>query len=264
MNIDACKDAKDAAERAGVVLSREIAEAESPVLLLLSGGSALKILDSMRPDIYSSNVTIGVLDERVSQDPAVNNYLQLVAHPVIREGIARGAKTIDTVAISGETPEQLAARFESALRDWKEENSGGITIATVGMGPDGHTFGMMPSSAEASAGRSASTNTSAGRSASTDASAGRPTDAKDFDDLFVQTPHWVAGYDAGVNNPYPLRATTTMVFAGEINTSIWYVCGAGKTDMLKRALDPRTRVHTVPARIIQDMSDVTLFTDCAL
>ncbi len=236
MDIVQCKDATDAADRAAVILSRELTERTEPVLVLLSGGSALNILDALRPDVFTSRVTVGVLDERVSNAPAENNFLQLADHPLIKQAIINGAGTIDTVALAGETPKQLAMRFEGALRDWKSQHAGGSIIATVGMGPDGHTFGMMP----------------------------YPEDPDTFSKQFIETDRWVAGDDAGDKNQYPLRATTTVVFSREIDMSIWYVCGESKTDMLKRALDPRTRTYAVPARIIQDMNDVTLFTDCTL
>lgn len=236
MDIVQCKDATDAAERAAVLLSRKITENTASILLLLSGGSALRIVGALRPDIFTSRVTIGVLDERVSNAPAENNFLQLAAHPVIKQAIVNGASTIDTAALAGESPEELAARFEGALREWRLQHGGGEIIATVGMGPDGHAFGMMP----------------------------YPDDPDTFRKQFIETDHWVVGYDAGDKNQYPLRATTTVVFSHEITTSVWYVCGEGKTEMLKRALDPRTRIHAVPARIIQDMKNMTLFTDCAV
>lgn len=242
-----CSDPSDAAKGAAVFLSRKITETTTPLLLLLSGGSALKILDSLHPTLFSSRVTIGVLDERISLNPSVNNYFRLTIHPVIKQAITNGTAMIATMPLVNETPAILAARFEVSLRDWKVQHPEGKIIATVGMGPDGHTFGIMPASE---------------RLASQTADSGRPVDAADFDRLFVHTDHWVVGYNAGAKNPYPLRATTTVVFSREIDMSAWYVCGANKTDMLARALDPTTLVHEVPSRIMQDMKEVTLFTDC--
>jgi 6-phosphogluconolactonase/glucosamine-6-phosphate isomerase/deaminase len=236
MHIEHCANPSVAAEKAGDALSRSVKETTAPMLLLLSGGSALKVLDYVKPDMFSSRVTIGVLDERVSTDPAINNYLQLLSHPAIVRARAMGSVTINTVPFDHETPQELAGRFEHTLRQWSSEHPDGKIIATVGMGPDGHTFGMMP----------------------------YPEDKTMFDRQFVETDHWVVGYDAGSKHMYPLRATTTVAFSNEIYQSIWYVCGHDKTAMLNKTLDPKTDIHNIPARIIQDMHNVTLFTDCPI
>ncbi len=229
-------NAAKAAIQAGNTLSRVLEDADGPILLLFSGGSALKILDSLRPNVFSSCVTFTVLDERCSSDPAASNYLKVLMHPVMKKAIGRGARSINTTASAGETPTKLAAKFEHELRKWKIQFPDGKIIATVGMGPDGHTFGMIPYAEDPLA----------------------------FDRMFVHTDHWVVGYDAGDKNQYPLRVTTTVPFAGLITASIWYVSGQEKTVMLQRAMDPSIPVHVVPARIILDMNDVTLFTDCPL
>ena len=62
-------------EEAGKLLSQWLLEHKDvPVLLLLSGGSALSFLDFVEIS-EGMSLTLGVLDERFSADPLSNNFL---------------------------------------------------------------------------------------------------------------------------------------------------------------------------------------------
>jgi len=49
------------------------------VLLMLSGGSALTILEQVNVSLLGPHVTITTLDERFSIDSTVNNFAQIAA-----------------------------------------------------------------------------------------------------------------------------------------------------------------------------------------
>jgi 6-phosphogluconolactonase/glucosamine-6-phosphate isomerase/deaminase len=207
---------------------------EKPTLLLLSGGSAFKVLDGLETENLSSNVTISVLDERFSQDQEISNFLILKKTEFFRKVESRGCKFFSTVPEDGETPETLAERFAHQMKDWRTENPDGKIIITQGMGEDGHTAGIMP----------------------------YPEDPELFQKLFIEGTNWVAGYDAGNKNQYPLRVTTRINFLREqVDTSIFYVTGESKKNILKKVLDGAGKINELPALVIHEMKDVRVFSD---
>src|SRR4051812_45524273 len=68
----------EAIAAAGEELNRLLASYKTvPVLLLLSGGSALFMLDYVSKNNTGEFLTISMLDERFSEDKEVNNFLQM-------------------------------------------------------------------------------------------------------------------------------------------------------------------------------------------
>lgn len=233
MKIQITSSEEAAAVSAGTYFNELLDGTPGDILLALSGGSAFKILDHIDGSKLTSRVSIVVLDERFSSDPKINNSIQLKERPAIAQAIKQGTQFFDTVPAATEKLEEFAERYESILRTWKETHGQGTIIATAGIGPDGHTFGMMPFS----------------------------EDTAWFTKNFVETEHWVKGYDAEIKSEYPLRATTTVPFAKEISHCIYFVCGANKKPALGRALAPEGELADTPARLIQQIRDVHLFTD---
>lgn len=205
-----------------------------PILLLLSGGSALKLLTGIDTSTLGPHVTIGVLDERYSTDPTENNWAQIMSTEFFAKAQEQGCTWIDTRVQPEETQEQLAQRFETSLKTWRNEYPAGkgIIIATQGMGEDGHTSGVMPF----------------------------PEDPETFATLFYDENNWVVGYDASGKNHYPLRVTTTLSFMKHIDVSIFYVTGKSKESILQAVLSDGSYAE-YPARIIHEMPQVLLFTD---
>lgn len=204
------------------------------ILFLCSGGSALELLRDIPSECFNSDITIGVLDERYSRDEAVNNFAQLQNFPFYTIAVDAGARIIDTRPQDKETIEHLAQRFEKELRLWHTNNTDGIVIATMGIGPDGHTAGIMPF----------------------------PEDPERFCEYFESPDMWVCGYDAGEKNQYPLRVTPTMTFLKKIDHSIVFCVGENKREALARVLADEGTYAETPARVIRDIKNVTLFTDC--
>ena len=63
-----------------------------PVLFLVSGGSTLSLVHTIDVALVKSNWTFGVLDERYSTDPSINNFAQVAATPFYAKAIERGSK----------------------------------------------------------------------------------------------------------------------------------------------------------------------------
>lgn len=204
-----------------------------PLLLLCSGGSAFELLSGISENVFGPHLTLGVLDERYTSNEHINNYAQLQITDVSKVAMRCGARHIDTRPSANESLERLAQRFENALRGWREHYPSGTILATQGIGPDGHTSGIMPF----------------------------PEDPRRFYELFERSDVWVRGYDAEKKNHYPLRVTTTITFLKTIDHSIVYCVGENKREALERVYAERGSYAETPARVLRDMKDAILFTD---
>ncbi len=132
-------------EDAGKALSTLLAKnKDKSILLMLSGGSAFTILDSVPSTALGTNITVTMLDERYSTDPEVNNFAQLEQTNFYKTCAEQGVNYISTKVLAGETLDALRNRFDTALHTWKEQNKDGVVIATMGIGADGHTAGIFP------------------------------------------------------------------------------------------------------------------------
>ncbi len=200
------------------------------VLLLFSGGSPLEILPYLPKDLCDDHVTIGVSDERFSADPTINNFSQVNTKILFK-------KSIDTRVLPEETLEQMGYRFDTALKQWRNENRNGTIIITQGIGLDGHTSGMMP----------------------------YPENAAYFQSSFLHTDNWAVGYDAKEKNKYPLRVTTTVPFlTQQVDLSVLFVCGNDKQKPLTAVLASDKDIEAVPGRVIHHMKHCLLYTDCTV
>ena len=99
-----------------------------PTLLMLSGGSALKLLPHINTGIFTVLNGVTVVDERFSEDPNVNNFAQIAATDFYKKSKNRGAEFIDPRSQAGETVDQSADRFEKMLRAWLERFKNGKVV----------------------------------------------------------------------------------------------------------------------------------------
>ncbi|MBI2013845.1 MAG: 6-phosphogluconolactonase [Candidatus Colwellbacteria bacterium] len=213
-------------ERATAALSQFLKESKDiPVLLMLSGGSAMELLDDISLEYIGKNTTITMLDDRFSRELDVNNFAQFSETMFCKVAIARGTKFISTVPKESETLQGFSTRLDSELKSWVKLHPAGKIIAVIGVGPDAHTAGIMPYS-EALLSKS-----------------------------------WVVGYDAGEKNVYPQRATVSATFMRDkIDGGVVYVRGATKKDALNKLISEGS-LNEAPARIMREMKNVKVFTD---
>jgi len=204
-----------------------------PTLVLFSSGSALEMLSYVTVPEDTSNLTLGVLDERFTKNPKENNCASLKETTFYKNATLRGARTIDT-SMRFERVETLAETMNSAWEKWIEKNPSGHILATFGMGADGHTAGIMP----------------------------YPEDSGMFDILFEDKRRAVVGYDARGKNAIPLRATATLPFLRtHIMGGVAYITGENKRPALERALHDTGTIAETPARIFKEMQSIQLFTN---
>ena len=203
--------------------------ASRPIALFLSAGSALALLEYISPDGIGSQVTVSLIDERCSTNPQVNNYAQLLRTTFMQNAIARGAQVMVPEIIDEDSCRESAVQFENALHEWKTKYPNGVVIATLGVGSDGHTAGIMPGEY-----------------------------GVDFsgDDLVVSytVPRAV--------NQHTKRITTTYTFLTTyVDHAVVFAAGEEKRRIVATLEAGECDIQSMPACIFTKMSDATLYTD---
>jgi 6-phosphogluconolactonase/glucosamine-6-phosphate isomerase/deaminase len=110
----------------------------SPVLLMLSGGSSLKV-PSLIDLRLCDDVTVAQVDERITPKVEDRNSTGLANIEFVKPA---GLKFVPVE--QGLTLQESAARYERELRSWVKVHPGAFIFAVLGMGSDGHIAGMMP------------------------------------------------------------------------------------------------------------------------
>ncbi len=237
INLNIVEESEDPAKLAGDKLNQEFEKARqdnTSILFLTSGGSALEILEYLDADLLGESVTIGVLDERYSDDADVNNLLQLKKTAFFQK-VEEKINMIDT-SPCGRDQCKLADDFEAELRSWVQNNEDGRVLVTQGIGGDGHTSGIAP--------------------------IGLTNQKSTGDKNPYKTDRWVVDYYAGEEFSFPNRVTTTMSFLREkVDLSICYAVGRKKREMLERLFNEELDITEMPAKVIFQMKCVEFFTD---
>jgi len=200
----------------------------TPTLLMVSGGSARSLLDLTPSDALGSHITLCVLDERYSTDETINNYAQLQQTQFFKRCVERGVHTISTRVLPADSLEAVAARMNFQLREWKMQNPAGVVVATMGIGPDGHTAGIFPGS-----------------------------HGVDFADE-----EWVIGYRVSKEvNPYTERITVTHTFLRDVvDAAIVYAVGPEKREYISSIEQGICSIEEMPACVTLHMKSVQLYT----
>lgn len=201
------------------------------ILLMISGGSALKLLEGVRGEFLNKKVTITTLDERFTTDSQINNFFQMTNTRFFTEAKAVGCTFWETVPLENDPIDDFATRVELNLKNWRKNYPEGVIITTQGIGQDGHTAGIMPF----------------------------PENPQLFTRMF-EGESWVIGYDAGKKNPYSKRVTTTLTFLRQqVDYSIVYA--VGKETIIKRLQKKEESAASLPSMVFYEMKNVSLFTD---
>lgn len=208
-----------------------LAHSERNVCLLISGGSALTVLNDMSHDHVGPRTTFCVVDERFHVERGDRNYDQLLHNTYVHDAVAVGARVIDTRL---DAVPSLAAAQEVFQRKLYEVLKCDVVVTLLGIGPDGHTAGIMPF----------------------------PESQEYFEETFYDENRSAVGYDAGDKNQFPLRVTASSTFLQEATDhTVVYVVGQEKKSVLADILASREDEYKLPARLIHRMKDVTVFTD---
>lgn len=201
-----------------------------PTLLLLSGGSALAVLDSIKIDDWTP-VTITLLDERFEPDEAHNNFRALEQTPWYTRVRTAGGTFISTRIQAADTRDTVAERLEQKLHEWMHHHANGQMIALFGMGADGHTAGIFPFPED-------------------------PASSKQW----FSGDRLVVAYDASDKNALAERVTTTHTLHQQIAHAFVYITGEDKRAALANVLQNTATLPELPAQIFHMLPDVTLAT----
>lgn len=200
----------------------------NPVLLLVSGGSWFSVLEQVDTSTLGPWCTLSVLDERFSPDPLSNNFTALTELNFFRDAVARNVTTISTEIHEGDTLASAQARFDHALQAWHRDNDGGVVIALIGVGSDGHIAGIFP----------------------------------EFRDTKKTMTDWTHAYSVTQSTiTYPTRITVSRYFLATIvDRAIVYASGDDKREIISKLLKEESALPA-PASILYVMRNVTFCTD---
>ena len=202
--------------------------AHTPILLLVSGGSAFSLLEYVDERVLDSRMTLGVLDERISTDPAINNFAQLTETSLYARALGAGVVMLSTLVAPGDTRDDIGERMRHALRAWRMTNPTGVVIATMGIGADGHTAGIFPVPG---------------------------VDFNGGDNVVAYTVPQVM-------NPYPERITVTNTFLRkEVMHAVVLAVGAEKQRVIAHLRTGVCEKVSMSACVLCEMASVTLYTD---
>lgn len=235
MNITRNQNSEELSKYALIALSRALQSAGSDgVLLLISGGSVLSLVENLRVPETVPNLTVAMIDERFDTDPKVNNFLMLTQTAFYRDAVCAGVLFLESVPKEGESlsdfSERIASQWGKRFASFPNEK----VVALLGVGPDGHTAGVFPF----------------------------PENREWFEVFFVHTSNIFVGYDAQQKNIHPKRATATLAFLKDrVDETLVFMSGQSKRGALQDILSDDGELSETPARIIREMKNVSVFTD---
>ena len=142
IRVETLPDPTKAAHSTASFLNKTLAGLEEkPVFLGISGGSALQVLEDLNLSLFEQ-VTVGFLDERISSNPGDRNWNAVQSTDFYE--FAKMSSIRFLPVRQRATPEESAREYNENLHTWFAEHSQAVLVLLLGIGPDGHTAGIMP------------------------------------------------------------------------------------------------------------------------
>lgn len=212
---------------AGVHISDYLNTSNKFSACTLAGGSALDIIPYIRLDKSTKGRTIFIMgDERVSGESSVNNYLQLRSR---FPEFVHDHLVVDTSGHDNETVENFATRISKQLEKIFQSAEDIGSIAILGMGSDGHTAGIFP------------------------------MEETQFSNTYKQD----VTYVPVINKTLTIdsRASLKPEFFLECENVVAYITGDSKAEKLKELIAEDKFLYEMPAQIIKQHTNSTVYTD---
>jgi 6-phosphogluconolactonase/glucosamine-6-phosphate isomerase/deaminase len=184
------------------------------------------------PSYVKDTLTVATTDERFTFDTQGNNFLQLKETNFFTALEGSHAQHIDSSPLQGETFEMFTLRIKSSLEEYFSKNSNAYTIALLGIGEDGHTASIFPSTEQ------------------------------NFEELYPSDELYVGVTQSNLH--YPYRATITPCFIEEkVDEVVLFAVGSIKCDNILNYMHNKNfSRHQIPALIPAQHPQSVLFTDC--
>ncbi len=221
---------KTPAHDAYTLLEGKILKNHSKVILFISGGSALDILDHMSDQCAAHIDTITVIDERLHVDSPDQNIVKLYEkEDLISKLSTARVDIIPRDFFEGLTPIEAEKKYREYLKKLLKKD---LHIhATLGVGEDGHTAGILPQSGDMT-----------------------------YRELFC-TSELIRAYTSP-QAAFPERITVTPTFLAEhVDHAVVYAANESKKEVLNALLKGDNAQHIMPANVLHNMRSVTLITD---
>jgi len=202
------------------------------ILFLTSGGSCMELLDGISEENLNQNITFILLDERFTRDPANNNYQKLLTKKEFIKRIEScGSILLDTSIKDGEGAEDYAERYSNLIKNWQDNNPGGIIFATFGVGSDGHTAGILPLNKD------------------------------EFNKLFIDSQKYFVAYKVE-SKDFEYRITATVYFIiSQVDFGIVYQVEKNFRSKWEKIISGQTKLHEVPATVFTNLKRIEIYTD---
>ncbi len=215
------------AKEAAAYISKTINSHSGDILCLLSGGSALDVVEYLTPNKSQCRTIFIMGDERVSRESTINNYLQLTSryskHPLVEH-------LVTTVPELNESSEDFAIRIENIISKIISEGINLKIISLLGIGNDGHTAGIFP------------------------------MDLESFHSTYRDDRTYVSVHVEGLK--IDSRASITPTWLLEHTDEIFlYAAGESKYTILESLINESKELHERPSELIKQHKNAHLFTD---
>ena len=208
-----------AAERCAIILAERVA-AQGRALLAISGGTAPPGVfrhlcgAPLREQVPWEHISVLWADERVVPfDHPASNYRQ--ARVTLLDHVPIPSLQVYPVA-TYYGPTQAAAVYDRQVAALLEAHAGRLTLALLGMGPDGHTASLFPG----------------------------------FPQLDAPPTALVLAV-TGAPKPPPERVTLTAHALNRADHVLFLVAGADKAASVRAALHGPDDPHTIPAQLVR-------------
>lgn len=211
-------------------------------LVLLSGGSALEVLEHVDPEVLGPHLTLQMADERCSDIQIANNFFKLVQTKFYKEALNRGvhitsstSKENDNERACSEIQTNLENGFNTFVATYAPHDRN--IVALLGAGADGHTASIFPTQ-----------------------------DIEKFNQTYYDKKHTYTCVTVH-ENEYKDRVTITLSALEEyVHEIIFYVVGDTKHDIVSRIITFRDEApaHVLPAAAITQLPNVSFYTDSSV
>jgi 6-phosphogluconolactonase/glucosamine-6-phosphate isomerase/deaminase len=198
----------------------------------VSGGSALRVLEAIPSQALNGNITIGLTDNRYTQNPEEDNFVALTKTEFYTRAAAAGCVLLPMNIGVGESHAAYVARLNSILETYYAEHTDACTIGLFGIGEDGHTASIFSAP------------------------------KTEFDAVYRTDTHYVLVENQNV--PEPLRVSVSTSFIEEkCDHVVLYAVGSTKCDNILSYMHTKhLEQHELPALIPAQHPSSQLYTDC--